>query len=102
MVFYSMLSVFSRKALFSSYSVPGNMCGARDELRASLVTQWVKNTPASEGDTSSVPGLGRSPGGGNGNPLQYSSLIAPLVKNPPARQETPVRFLGGEDLLKKG
>ena len=26
------------------------------------------------GDTDSVPGLGRSPGGGNGNPLQYSCL----------------------------
>ena len=27
-----------------------------------------------QGDTGSVPGLGRSPGGGNGNPLQYSCL----------------------------
>ena len=26
------------------------------------------------GDTSSIPGLGRSPGGGDGNPLQYSCL----------------------------
>ena len=36
----------------------------------------VKNLPASAGDRDlgSVPGLGRSPGGGNGNPLQYSSL----------------------------
>ena len=32
----------------------------------------------------------------------WASLIAQLVKNPPAMQETPVRFLGGEDLLKKG
>ena len=32
----------------------------------------VKNLPANAGDTGSVPGLGRSPGGGNGNPLQYS------------------------------
>ena len=31
-----------------------------------------------------------------------ASLIAQLVKNPPAIQETPVRFLGWEDLLKKG
>ena len=102
MVFNSMHSLFSRKALFSSYFVPGNMCGAEDELRASLVTKQVKNTPANEGDTSPIPELGRSPGGGNGNPLQYSSLIAQLVKNPPAMQKTPVRFLGGEDLLKKG
>ena len=29
------------------------------------------------GDEGSIPGLGRSPGGGNGNPLQYSSLENP-------------------------
>ena len=34
----------------------------------------VKNPPASAGDLGSIPGLGRSPGGGNGNPLQYSCL----------------------------
>ena len=31
-----------------------------------------------------------------------ASLISQLVKNPPAMQETPVRFLGREDLLEKG
>ena len=31
-----------------------------------------------------------------------ASLIAQLVKDPPAMQETPVRFLGWEDLLEKG
>ena len=30
------------------------------------------------GDTGSIPGSGRSPGGGNGNPLQYSSLKNPM------------------------
>ena len=34
----------------------------------------VKNPPANAGDTSSIPRSGRSPGGGNGNPLQYSCL----------------------------
>ena len=41
----------------------------------------VKNLPANArdtGDTGSVPGLGRSPGGGNGNPLQYSCLENPM------------------------
>ena len=33
-----------------------------------------KNPPAKAGDTGSIPGWGRSPGGGNGNPLQYSCL----------------------------
>jgi len=32
----------------------------------------VENPPASAGDTDSVPRSGRSPGEGNGNPLQYS------------------------------
>ena len=32
----------------------------------------------------------------------WASLIAQLVKNLPAMQETPVRFLGCEDLLEKG
>ena len=34
----------------------------------------VKNLPASAGDTGSIPGSGRSPGGRNGNPCQYSRL----------------------------
>ena len=34
----------------------------------------VKNPPANAGDMGSVPGLGRSPGGGNSKPLQYSWL----------------------------
>ena len=37
----------------------------------------VKNLPANArdaGDMGLIPGLGRCPGGGNGNPLQYSSL----------------------------
>ena len=42
------------------------------------------------GDPGSIPGLGRSPGGGHGNTLQYSwaSLVAQLVKNPPPIRET--------------
>ena len=34
----------------------------------------VKNPPANAGDVGYIPGLGRSPGEGNGNPLQYSGL----------------------------
>ena len=33
-----------------------------------------KNPPANEGDMGLIPGLGRSPGEENGNPLQYSCL----------------------------
>ena len=38
----------------------------------------VKNPPANVGDVSSVPGLGRYPGEGNGNPLHYSCLGNPM------------------------
>ena len=41
----------------------------------------VKNLPANAGDIrdmGSIPGLGRSPGEGNGNPLQYSCLENPM------------------------
>ena len=50
----------------------------------------VKNPPASERDIrdlGSVPGLGRSPGGGNGNPLQY-------IENPMERGAWQVTVLG--------
>ena len=43
----------------------------------------VQNEPANAGntgDTGSIPGLGRSPGGGNGNPLLYSCLENPMDK----------------------
>ena len=38
----------------------------------------VKNLPANAGDMGSIPGLGRSPGERNGNPLQYSCLGNPM------------------------
>ena len=55
-------------------------------------------------EASLIPGLGRSTGEGIGYPLQYSwaSLVAQLVKNPPAMQETWARSLGWEDPLEKG
>ena len=47
----------------------------------SQVVLVVNNPPANGGDirnTGSIPGLGRSPGGGHGNPLQYSCLENPM------------------------
>ena len=38
----------------------------------------IRNPPANVGDLSSNPGSGRSLGGGNGNPLQYSCLENPM------------------------
>ena len=46
-------------------------------MKTSQVAQLLKSLPANAGDardTGSIPGLGRSPGVGNGKPLQYSCL----------------------------
>ena len=50
---------------------------SRAYRRASLVAQMVKNLHKA-GDPGSTPGSGRSPGGGHGNPLQYSCLENPM------------------------
>ena len=44
---------------------------------ASLVAQTVKESACNAGDLGSIPGLGRFPGEGHGNPLQYSCLENP-------------------------
>ena len=69
-------------------------CGGSD----GKVSAW------NAGDLGSIPGSGRSPGEGNGNPLQYSwaSLVAQLAKNLPAMCETWLLSLGWEDPLEKG
>ena len=51
--------------------------------RASQVVLVVKNLPANAGDirnSGSISGLGRCPGEGHGNPLQYSCLENPRVR----------------------
>ena len=47
-------------------------------IRASQVLLVVKNLPADTEDMGSIPGSGRFPGRGNGNPLQYSCLENPM------------------------
>ena len=47
-------------------------------IGTSLVAQMVKASAYNAGDLGSIPGLGRSPGGGNGNPFQYSCLENPM------------------------
>ena len=58
-----------------------------------------KESACNAGDLGLIPGSGRSPGEKVGYPLQYSwaSLVAQLVKNLPAMQETWVQSLGRED-----
>ena len=62
-----------------------NLPAVRDG--ASQVTLVVKNLPDKDNvgdirDTGSIPGSGRHPGGGNGNPLKYSSWRIPWTEEP--------------------
>ena len=68
------------------------------------ITSVGKETACNAEDPDLIPGLGRSPGEGIGYPCQYSwaSLVAQLVKNPPAMWETRVLSLGWEDPLEEG
>ena len=47
-----------------------------------------KESACNAGDLGSIPGLGRSPGVGNGNPLQYSCLENPWTEEPGRLQST--------------
>ena len=48
------------------------------QMRASQLALVVKNPPANARDTGLIPGSGKSPGGGHGNPLQCSCLENPM------------------------
>ena len=63
-----------------------------------------KESACSARDPGAIPGSARSPGEGIGYPLRYSwvSLVAQMVKNLPAMQETWVRPLGWQDPLEEG
>ena len=67
-----------------------------------MIVQLVM-TACNAGGLSSVPGLGRCTAEGISYLLQYpwASLVAQLVKNPPAMWETWVQSLGWEDPLEK-
>ena len=85
-----LLEVSRFESCFYLLGFPGNSVGEGSTYNA--------------GDPGSILGAGRSAGEGIGYPLQYSwvSLVAQLVKNPPALWETWVRSLVWEDPLEKG
>ena len=89
MSLYLFLKEWSQKHLYYR-----NSCLSRSKIQitwgfmnqASWVALVVKNPPA--GDTDSVLGLGRSPGGGHGNPLQYSCPWRIPWKEEPGRLQS--------------
>ena len=62
------MNYFVTNAMFKYYTY----------LYISLVAQRLKASAWNAGDPGSIPGSGRSPGEGNGNPLQYSCLENPM------------------------
>ena len=69
------------RAIFKEMSIPLSFGLPYVLAWASQVALVVKNMPANAGDirvVGSIPGLGRSPGGGQRNPLQYSCLENPM------------------------
>ena len=75
-----MCADMKRGALMQVGGGGGGVPGPKSS-RASRVALAVKNPRASagdEGDEGSIPGSGRSPGGGHGSPLQYSCLGNPV------------------------
>ena len=52
-----------------------------------------KESACNAGDLGSIPGSGRSPGEGNGNPLQYSCLENPWTEEPGGLQSTGLQEL---------
>ena len=64
---------------------------------ASQVAQWVKNPPAhagNEGDEGSIPGSGRSPGGGHGNPSSILAWRIPWAEEPGGLQSMKLQRVG--------
>ena len=77
-----LLFISNLKDLLLSCNFDHHFC---DKFFGVLPSKWgfpdgsmVNNQPANVADVGSIPGLGRSPGEGNGNPLQYSCLGNPM------------------------
>ena len=72
-------SLLARTGLCSFWPIAHSLqkCYPTQNLAFQMVLM-VKNPPAKAGDMGSIPGLGRFPGVGNGNPLQYSCLENPM------------------------
>ena len=79
----TMMYVFVRISQLSHFLLVLLIFPSSSIIRDSQVLLVVKNLPANAGDRrdkGSIPGSGRSPGGGHGNPLQYSCLENPKDK----------------------
>ena len=74
---WQMVSMVYRYLRFGKQTLVGIRVGD-SERGVSLSLHDDKGSACNEGDLGSIPGLGRSPGGGHGNPLQHSCLKTPI------------------------
>ena len=77
-IFTGICWVYSQHRIYGSVSGITGSCSIHMGFPAGTM---MKNLPANAGhlrDVGSIPGLQRSPGGGHGNPLQYSCLESPM------------------------
>ena len=107
--YYDLIRSFGRNNQIHSRVYSGNSLAVHWSQVGALTARDLGLIPGQEsacsaGDPGLIPGWGRSAGEGIGYPLQcsWASLVAQLVKNPPAMWETWVRSLGWEDPLEKG
>ena len=71
--------------------IPSKKEEEEEKKKSKIGGSAVKNLPANVGDLGLIPGLGRLPGEGNGNPLQYSCLGNPMDREPGGKQ-----FIGSQ------
>ena len=90
-----LLSLLGKRSIFGfSFGViilvPTTTTIPNSELQAFKLPRWIsgKESACNAGDLGSIPGSGRSPGQGNGNPLQYSWWKIPWTKEPGGLQFT--------------
>ena len=86
----SYLRPLTNATFFVDFPDSSQLLTCRDLYKSFPDSSVGKESTRNAGDPGSIPGLGRSPGKGIGYPLEYSwaSLVAQLVKKPPAMQET--------------
>ena len=71
-----------RLTLFVFFYFSGAGCGGFPNALVGKETTCSAGDAGDTGDVSSIPGSGRSPGVGNGNPFQYSCLKNPMEEEP--------------------
>ena len=76
------LALLSMKIISKQSKIRTKFYLSQTEDSPSQVALVVNNPPVNAGVVGSIPGSGRSPGGGHGNPLQDSCLENPMDKEP--------------------